>query len=123
MPNWLGRQLAVFTIAACVPLVAQEFRAGITGIVKDSQGALMPKVPIEAQNISTNDVSRTISNDTGYYAFPVLGIGTYRVTATASGFKKAVREKLELRVGDQVQQDFVLEVGGVSRPGLRFGGH
>jgi hypothetical protein len=31
-----------------LPLCAQEFRAGISGIVKDSQGAIMPGVPIEA---------------------------------------------------------------------------
>src|SRR5664279_180255 len=110
----LQRHIYAFAILLCAPLFAQEFRAGITGIVKDSQGAVMPGVPIEAQNLATNDISRTTTNDTGYYAFPVLPIGTYRVTATASGFKKAVRDKLELRVGDQVQQDFVLEVGGVS---------
>jgi len=114
MSNWLRRQVWIWALTACLPVFAQEFRAGITGIVKDSQGAVVPGAPIEAQNLATNDVSRTTTNDTGYYAFPVLPIGTYRVTATASGFKKVVRDKLELRVGDQVQQDFTLEVGAVT---------
>jgi hypothetical protein len=114
MPNRLRRQVWVWALTACLPLFAQEFRAGISGIVKDSQGASMPKVPVEATNISTNSISRTTTNDAGEYAFPVLPIGTYRVTAEAPGFKKAVRNNLELRVGDQVQQDFTMEVGVVT---------
>ena len=113
MPNWLCRQMCIWALTACLPLSAQEFRAGINGIVKDSQGAVIPKVPVEAQNIATSDISRASTNDSGQYAFPVLPIGTYRVTVAAPGFKKAVRDGLELRVGDQVQQDFTLEVGAV----------
>ena len=114
MSNWLRRLLCVWALTACLPLFAQEFRAGITGIVKDSQGAAVPGVPIEAQNVATNDVFRATTNEAGVYAFPVLAIGTYRLTVSAPGFKKAVRDNLELRVGDQVQQDFALDVGMVS---------
>ena len=81
MPNWLRRQVGVWALTACLPLFAQEFRAGISGIVKDSQGAAMPKVPVEARQTATGDISRTTTNDAGQYAFPVLPIGTYRMTA------------------------------------------
>src|ERR1035438_2134599 len=103
---------AVVVIAAA-PLFAQEFRAGVTGIVRDAQGAAIPKVAIEAINELTNNVERTTTNDTGYYALPVLPIGFYRVSASASGFKKSERKHLELRTGDQVQLDFALEIGAV----------
>jgi hypothetical protein len=95
-------------------MFAQEFQAGIRGIVKDSQGAAVPGVPIQAQNLATNEITHVISNEAGEYAFPVLPIGTYRVTVEIKGFKKAVRDNLELRVGDQVQQDFTLEIGAVT---------
>jgi hypothetical protein len=114
MSNWLRRLLCVWALTACLPLFAQEFRAGITGIVRDSQGAVVPGVPIEAQSTATNNISRATTNGSGYYAFPVLPIGTYRLTVVAPGFKKAVRDELELRVGDQVQQDFTLDVGAIS---------
>jgi hypothetical protein len=114
MAPWLRRQVWVWTVAACLPLFSQEFRAGITGIVKDSQGAVIPGAPVEALNLGTNDISRTSTNEAGYYAFPVLPIGTYRVTAAPAGFKKAVRDNLELRVGDKVQQDFNVELGAVT---------
>lgn len=114
MSDWLRRQLFVWVVTACLPLCAQEFRAGISGIVKDSQGAGIPKIAVEAQNIGTGDVNRTVTNEAGEYAFPVLPIGTYRMTVQAPGFKKAIRDKLEVRLGDQVQQDFTLEVGAVN---------
>ena len=102
----------VFASAALLP--AQEFRAGITGIVRDTQGAVIPNVTVEARNLATNGTARTVTNDSGYYAFPVLPIGAYRLTVSPAGFKKSVRDNLELRVGDHVQQDFTVEVGAVS---------
>ena len=122
MSNRLCRLFCVCALTACLPLFAQEFRAGIAGIVKDSQGAVVPGVPIEAQNVATNDVFRATTNEAGVYAFPVLAIGTYRLTVSASGFKKAVRDNLELRVGDQVQQDYVLDIGMVSEQVTVSGG-
>src|ERR1700722_13545748 len=114
MSSWLRRQALVWVVTACLPLVAQEFRAGISGIVRDAQGAAIPKVPVVAQDTATGDIIRTITNDAGEYAFPVVPIGTYKLTVEAPGFKKAIRDKLEVRLGDQVQQDFTLEIGAVS---------
>jgi len=114
MSNWLRRSLIIWALAACLPLFGQEFRAGIRGLVKDSQGAVMPGVTVEAQDVSTNEITRATTNEAGLYAFPVLPMGTYRLTVVAAGFDKAVREKLELRLGDQVQQDFTMKIGVVN---------
>ena len=111
----LHRQVWVWTLLACAPLCSQEFRAGISGIVKDSQGAVIPGAPVEAQNLATNEISHAVTNSSGQYVFPVLPIGTYRLTASPKGFKQAIRDSLELRVGDQIQQDFTMEVGEVSQ--------
>ena len=40
--------------------------------------------------------------------------GKYRVTAEATGFKRAVRENIELRVNDRLTVDFTLEVGDLA---------
>jgi hypothetical protein len=101
-------------LAVCLPVIAQDFRAEVNGIVRDTQGGVVPKVAIEATNLATNEVSHALTNESGYYALPVLPIGAYRIAATAAGFKKAVRERVELRVGEHVQQDFQLEVGALA---------
>lgn len=104
---------ALFLIAA-VAGFGQEFRAGVSGTVTDPQGAIIPNVEIEARNVATGQSFRTVTNETGNYALPVLPVGRYTVTATAPGFKKAVREDLELRVGDRIQLDFKLELGAIA---------
>ena len=101
-------------LLVCSSVVAQEFRPGLSGIVRDPQGAVMPGVRIEARNLDTNQLARTTTNEAGFYVFPVLPAGIYSVTAAADGFKKAAREKLELRGGDRVQLDFELELGAVA---------
>jgi hypothetical protein len=114
MSNWLRRSLFIWVLAACLPLLAQEFRAGISGLVKDTQGAVMPGVTVEATNLGTNDVTRATTNEAGSYSFPVLPMGTYRLKVAPAGFKEEVRDKLELRLGDRVVQDFTMEVGAVN---------
>jgi len=101
-------------VAAALPLAGQEIRAGLFGTVTDPQGAVMPNVEIEARNLETNRLERTKTNEAGNYALPVLPVGRYAVTASLAGFKKAVRENLELRVGDRVQLDFRLELGALA---------
>jgi hypothetical protein len=114
MSNWLRRSLFIWVIAACLPLLAQEFQAGISGLVKDTQGAVMPGVTVEATNVATNDVARATTNEAGLYSFPVLPMGTYRLKVAPAGFKEEVRDKLELRLGDRVVQDFTMQVGAVN---------
>src|SRR5579883_2706977 len=114
MPSRTWRHTLALAVVLCLPSLAQEFRGGISGIVRDSQGAAMPKVSVDARNIATNETLHTATNASGSYSFPLIPLGTYRVTASLPGFKQAVRDQLEIRVGDNVQQDFMLEVGGVT---------
>ena len=104
--------LAGFLLATA--MVGQEFRATITGTVTDATGAGVPKVQIEARNVSTSATATAQTNDTGTYTIPFLLPGTYTVKATANGFKQAVHEGLELHAGDKVQADLRLEVGALS---------
>jgi hypothetical protein len=90
----IGRATFATALFLTAPLLAQDFRAGISGIVKDSQGALIPNAAIEAVDLDTNVSSRTVTNASGYYSLPVLPIGFYRVKASASGFKNQERNRL-----------------------------
>lgn len=117
-PGWEAsvflRALLFCLVLSAVPLAGQEIRAGVFGSVTDAQGAVIPKAQIEARHLETNRTERTLTNETGHYALPVLDIGRWTITSSAQGFKKAVREGLELRVGDRVQLDFRMEVGALA---------
>lgn len=108
-----GRLAVSLGVCLCVAW-AQEFRATITGTVTDAQGAVMPGVRVEARNLATGVSVEAVTNDAGIYVAPFLPLGRYVLRASAEGFKTAVREDVELRVGDRLQIDFRMELGGVT---------
>jgi hypothetical protein len=101
----------VTLISVSLTVCAQEFRATVAGSVTDAQGAVVPGAAVEIKNLETNVVVRTVTNETGSYVAPFVSPGHYSVVVSATGFKRAVRDNVELRVGDRVRVDFELEVG------------
>ncbi|MGC8759160.1 MAG: TonB-dependent receptor domain-containing protein [Bryobacteraceae bacterium] len=95
-------------------LSGQEFRATINGTVTDPTGAVVPGVTVEIRNLATNALITTQTNESGIYVAPFIPPGRYTVSASREGFKRAVREDVEVRVGDRLRIDFQLELGGVT---------
>jgi hypothetical protein len=93
---------------------AQDFRGGITGRITDASGGRIPGVTVTATNVATNVTSSTTTNGEGDYAILFLNPGTYSIAAEISGFKKAVRENLQVTVGEKIGVDLRLEVGTMS---------
>ena len=93
---------------------AQDFRGGIVGRVTDESGGLLPGVTITVTHRDTNVSNQTVTNGTGDYTLLYLAPGAYRVGAELQGFKKLNRENVEVRVGDRLQIDFKMEVGGLT---------
>ncbi|MFZ5929284.1 MAG: TonB-dependent receptor domain-containing protein [Acidobacteriota bacterium] len=95
-------------------LTGQEFRATINGTVTDPTGAVVPGVTVEIRNLATNALITAQTNEAGLYVAPFIPPGRYTVSAGREGFKRAVREDVEVRVGDRLRIDFQLELGGVT---------
>jgi len=92
-------------------LVAQDTRGSIGGSALDSSGAAIAGVKISATNIASGTTASSISNATGEYLLPYLIPGTYRMNAESVGFKSFVRSAVEIRTGDRLRIDVVMEVG------------
>jgi hypothetical protein len=90
---------------------AQDFRGAIGGRVTDESGGVLPGVTVTVTNSATNVTSNTVTNETGTYSLLYLQPGTYAVTAELQGFKKVMRDKVEVRLGDRLEIDFKMEVG------------
>lgn len=108
--GWIVVLLACATLA----LSGQEFRATINGTVTDPTGAVVPGVTVEIRNLATNALITAQTNESGLYVAPFIPPGRYTVSAGREGFKRAVREGVEVRVGDRLRIDFQLELGGVT---------
>jgi carboxypeptidase family protein/TonB-dependent receptor-like protein len=104
---------AVICAGLAAPAGAQDPRGAITGQVRDTSGGSLPGVTVAATNVATNVSSTTVTSGDGNYNIPYLTPGGYRVTAELSGFKKLVRDGLEVRIGDRLTVDLTLELGQV----------
>jgi Carboxypeptidase regulatory-like domain len=88
--------------------------ATIVGTVTDASGSVVPNVTVTITNTGTGEARTSTTNDTGQYVAPGLIIGSYNVTAKASGFGAAEKNGVVLNVNDRARVDFVLKVGSIS---------
>ncbi len=93
---------------------AQSFTGLIVGTVKNPEGAVVPNAEITIIHEQTNRTLTVMTNGEGYYASAPLGVGTYRVEAKMSGFRRAFRGGIVLQIQQTVVIDFALELGAVS---------
>lgn len=115
-----ARYAFVSVIVACSLLFfaanvrGQAVNGALLGTIMDSSGAAVAgaKITITEQN---QNVSRsTTTNESGFYSFPDLPPGLYKVTAEKAGFKTVVRSNVELSVSSTPHIDLTLEPGSVN---------
>src|ERR1700730_19144953 len=91
-------------------LFGQKCRGTFSGIVTDPQGAAVPKATVVAMETRTGVKSTAICEETGAYSIPFLAPGEYEISASAPGFKQAVRRGLTLSAGEKPVIDIHLDV-------------
>ena len=103
--------------AACLallPAVASAQTSGITGAVRDTSGAVLPGVTVEASSPALIEKVRTATTDgSGRYDITALRPGTYTVTFTLPGFSVVKRENVELTSDFTATINADLKVGAV----------
>ncbi|MEO6806918.1 MAG: carboxypeptidase regulatory-like domain-containing protein, partial [Edaphobacter sp.] len=100
-----------FAILSSVTASAQIDTGAIAGLLRDSQGAVIPGATVTVRNVATGIVSETKTNGGGNYQVLSLIPGNYSVEATMTGFGPAKNPLVEIHVGSRVQVDFTLTVG------------
>ncbi len=104
-----GACLGVLLIPAV--LWAQVYSGSLTGVVTDPSGALVTSVKIILTDVNKGFTYTAQTDDTGRYLLRSLPPGTYKLAATAPGFKASVRDGIVLNVDDNSSIDIKLEVG------------
>ena len=83
-----------------------------TGTVKDTSGAVMPGVTVEAASpVLIEKVKSTITDENGLYRIVDLRPGTYSLTFTLPGFNTITREGIELQSNFTATINIELSVG------------
>src|SRR5579863_1840664 len=97
------------------PAQAQLAGATLSGVVKDTSGAVVVDGTVSIKNTATGTVRQVTTNADGFYSAPNLLPGTYNVTVKAKGFSTAVQTGLVLTVGAQQALDFTMKVGEITQ--------
>ena len=93
----IGKILMSFGFAMSLPVVASA-QAAISGVVRDTSGAVLPGVTVEATSPALIEKARvTVTDGTGQYAIENLRPGTYAVTFTLPGFAVTRRDGVQLQ--------------------------
>src|SRR5436853_2307457 len=92
----IARRLSWSVLILILPITAYA-QASITGTAKDSSGAVLPGVTVEAESPALIEKTRTVVTDgTGRYRIENLRPGTYSVTFVLAGFTTVRHEGIEL---------------------------
>jgi hypothetical protein len=112
MRNFWGR-LAVALFVLLVPVAALA-QGSIAGTVRDTTGAIMPGVTVEASSPVLIEKTRTaVSDGAGQYKIVDLPPGTYQVGFTLSGFKTVRRSGVVIEGTFNAQINAELQVGAM----------
>jgi hypothetical protein len=107
-----GLAFAVVLLAFPSHLLAQA--SGINGVVRDTSGAVLPGVTVEASSPALIEKVRSVSTDSqGRYSIVDLRPGVYTVTFTLAGFAGMRREGIDLPASFTATVNADLRVGAL----------
>ncbi len=107
----ISRLAAIFLFLIACAFTASAQEGTIVGTVSDPSGAVVPNAKVVITNTDKNQSFDVMSNESGQFVAPDLGIGHYKLKAEVSGFKSFEQNDINLQVGDRLRVDVKLEVG------------
>ena len=112
------KSLAVLSLCAITLFGAGVARAdingSISGIVTDPTGAVVPGVTVVATAESTNVRHTTVTDGSGFFAFPALPVDHYTITLRQTGFDQFVMQGVVINANSAVRVDIKLRLGKIT---------
>src|SRR5258706_76938 len=94
--------------------LAQVNKSNLSGIVRDSSGAVVTGAEVKLVNIDTTVARQEVTDNSGLYRFVLVDLGNYRIEVAHAGFKRFTRSGILLNAGETTTADVTLEVGGIT---------
>src|SRR3954464_7794203 len=114
MRGLLRASLFAFVVVVLAPIAAYA-QASITGVVKDTSGAVLPGVTVEVSSPALIEKTRsTVTDGSGLYQIISLPPGAYTVNFTLTGFSTVKREGIELTGSFIARINAEMKVGAVA---------
>lgn len=103
-------RICVLLAFTAVLAVAQGTTA-IRGVVTDSSSAVVPNAHVTVKNVQTGVAINSVTDPDGRFFAPNLVVGQYEIQVQAQGFETAIRQNINLAVGEQRDVNISLVVG------------
>lgn len=107
--------LAALLVVVCpdAAVRAQTNTGEIAGVIKDAAGLVVPAAVVLAEHIASGIKLERVTDEQGRFLLPSLRVGDYTVTVELQGFSRLTR-KVVVQLGQKIELDLVLEIGGLS---------
>lgn len=105
---------ALCTFIAAAGCFSQAVTGTLLGTITDPSGATVPSAKVAITEQKTGVSRSTETTTAGYYAFSDLAPGTYTVNVQQTGFKKGLRQNVDVLVNTTVRVDMQLQTGDVT---------
>jgi len=107
--------LAFLLICFTSQLDAQSTQSAITGIVRDTSGAVIPSAQITITNTDEGVSTTVITNATGNFQAQGLTSGPYKLQVEKAGFQTTLVENLQLTARQQLHTEVTMAVGATQQ--------
>jgi Carboxypeptidase regulatory-like domain len=122
-PRRAGLVSSFILVALCFSLLglfsgsalkAQTVTGSVVGVVTDTSNAVIASVTVTLTNTGTAEQQTTETSANGAYQFLNVQPGNYQLVVEKAGFKRFVRDGIQVTVQGAVRVDVALAVGNVS---------
>jgi len=103
----------LLALALSPTLTAQVDSASLTGLITDPSAASVRGATVTAANRENGVERSTVTDDSGYYYFPSLPVGSYAITVKQNGFASQT-QVVSLDPSAKARQDFHLVLGATT---------
>jgi len=101
--------ILLMALVATMVFAQTETTGDLTGVVKDSSGAVVAGATVIATSLSTGETRTVTSNNSGVYRFSLLKPGVFQVSASSSSLKSDIT-RVTVGVGQAPTVDLVAKV-------------
>jgi hypothetical protein len=113
MQTKLRRLLSVFvvlTMFASMSFAQSLANGALDGTVVDASGAVIPDAQLTLKNLANGTSFDATSSSSGFFAFPVVPVGNYELTATKAGFSGVKVPAVVIQVGNKSSLALTMKV-------------
>ena len=104
----------VFLFTSVRSMFGQADQGTITGVVQDSSGAVVAGASVTLTNVDTGLVVKAKADTGGVYVFSPVKIGSYTVSASASGFETTTETNVHLDLQQRLNVVVTLKPGAAT---------